>query len=93
MAKKKIHPSATFILKHADPALGFPDELFGDPEGDEFDDTDATFSPGVLSLYPLIPPFPGATHYAVGYGSLVACDAGDRQIGVWMGVDEGWEAE
>ena len=89
----KVHRTTQYIVKPADPENDFPNALLGDAEGDEFDDTDALFSPGVLGCYPKIPPFPGASYYAVGYGSLVACNEREEQIAVWQGVKVGWEAD
>jgi len=88
----KQHPSTKFIAMPADPKNGFPNALIGDPAGDEFEDTDAFFTPEVLSLYPAIPPFPGASHYGVGYGALVACDEMMEQLAVWN-PDKGWEED
>lgn len=89
----KQHPSTKFISMPADPENGFPNVLIGDPAGDEFEDTDAFFTPEVLSLYPAIPPFPGASHYGVGYGALVACDELMEQLAWWSSSEKIWKED
>jgi hypothetical protein len=87
------HPSAKFIAMPADPKNGFPNALIGDPEGDEFEDTDATFLTDVLSLYPAIPPYPDASYYGVGYGALVACDELMEQLAWWDSSEKIWKED
>ena len=62
-----------------------------DPE-DEWQDTVASFMPGVMALYPDITPHPEAEAYGVGYGELVACKWNGtrfKQFAVW--ADGVWE--
>ena len=61
-----------------------PRYLMGSRHG-EWLDTDATFAPGVMLVYPEIPAYGAAAGYAVGYGSLVALNPAGRQAAYWDG--------
>lgn len=81
------HPSAAQLLSA--PSPGLPAALRFFPRGGEWLDTDATFHPAVLVLYPEVPPPPpGTVSLGVGYGSLVALDGAGKQISFLSG--DGW---
>lgn len=84
----KAHPSLAFLeVPGSKLGCDLPDALEpyeGDPDG-EWWDTGAVFSPAVLSLYPSVPPYPGANGYSVGYGSLVAVDELLEQVAYYEG--------
>lgn len=59
--------------------------------GGEWEDTDATWHPAVLELYPDVPPPPaGTATLGIGYGELCALDESGRQLAVL--VDTEWKA-
>lgn len=75
------HPSTAHL--HRAPTGAFLPALVR--EGWEWTDTDATFKPTVLDLYPDVKPFTPAAAYGVGYGMLVALNGAGKQIAAWSG--------